>query len=329
VTVLSFASALLFALAACVEAYPLEGRDLARPARLLGWLGALAQLPLLFDDSQRARALACIGVSLLAPASPAFLLAACLAFLSWMGDPGPGGIPVLFVSCAAVAAGRAVSREARATLVGESGAEWAGAASGLLGALLVLSVERGGVVSWRLALGGAPLPGVSLLLGIAFLLCFLGGLLLAASALAGSGGMAGLLGRRALVLACGFMLLGAGLGTLLRLPPGPPVAHPLVRLWAAAGLLVLGVMELVRLEDRAEEGEGGTDTGWALLLALVALVAAGIDAWTSQGTVLGGAVPGLLAATLLGLGAWKEGPLPLARTATFVLGLAYLLVVRA
>jgi len=163
-------------------------------------------------------------------------------------------------------------------------------------------------------------PDAGLVLGLALLASLAGTLLLGADALAvpaSAGGpettaspLARMLGRRALLLAAGLSLIGAGL--VFRVSAGGDLipldaARDLGALMAAAGLLACAVPPL--LAERAsgdavdEDQAGNVISRLVVVVALVAVVAAAAEGWLRTGTYLTPLTARLLSAALVAFAA--------------------------
>jgi hypothetical protein len=346
-SVLVFASALSLGTAALLAAVALasDRPGVGRAARLMGALGAAAVIPGLLEPGSRSQALFAIGVGLLVPRPLPLLLGALAALLVGLHASAWGTPAALVLAVAAVAAARAFSSTFRADLAEGLEPAWAGAGAGLLASLSLLSADHGRILHWRLGLGEPnrlEMPGAGCLLGLAFLVCLGGSLLLIASLVATPGLDTGdrapfrwVAGRRALIIGWGLLVLSAGLVSWLLASRRPAALAGLGRavalLWGAAGLLTLGLILLLG----SARGNGATglrtraqgETSWAVLLSLLALAAAGVDSWAREGTSVGGAVPALLAAVVLGLAAREGARWAVLGRAAFLTGLLYLLVV--
>jgi len=194
--------------------------------------------------------------------------------------------------------------------------------TGATGAFVAL--DGGRALRWGYGVVSGPsrieAPDAGLVLGVALLASLAGTLLLGADALAvpaSAGGpqttaspLARMLGRRALLLAAGLSLIGAGL--VFRVSAGGDLipldaARDLGALMAAAGLLACAVPPL--LAERAsgdavdEDQAGNVISRLVVVVALVAVVAAAAEGWLRTGTYLTPLTARLLAAALVAFAA--------------------------
>ncbi|HWX23417.1 MAG TPA: hypothetical protein VN083_00180, partial [Vicinamibacteria bacterium] len=142
-------------------------------------------------------------------------------------------------------------------------------------------------------------------------------------------------GRRVLIIGWALVVLSAGLVSWLLAARRPEAlaeaGRPVALLWGVAGLLALGLILLLG-SARGDDAQGfrarsDAETSWAVLLSLLGLALSGFDAWLREGSSVGGAVPALVAAVLLGLAARGGARWPALRRAVFLMSLLYLLVV--
>jgi hypothetical protein len=241
--------------------------------------------------------------------------------------PGGGGLVLSLLALAGVAAARGFGRSFRALTARSR--EGGGAVAGLVAAGALL-LEDPRVLAFRTG-GRLGMRGAGALLGVAFVLSLGAGLLLAASALAREDAeRARVLGRRALLLALGALALGAATEAMLLATRFPEALAAEGRAlgFLLGGLLALslGVVALLGEAPLEPGPSGDRELRIAVALAGACLLGAALSSWLREGTSLGGAVPWILPAAILGLAAREPGLGALVRRGAFLSALLYALV---
>jgi hypothetical protein len=197
----------------------------------------------------------------------------------------------------------------------ESGPARAAALAGALLTAAVLFADDGRALRWSYGMGSAAtrveLPGAGLLLGVTLLVTLAGTLLLGVAVL-GSGApppVVLLLGRRALVLASGLGALSAGvLGwqiSQLRsaVEPGAFDAWTIGGATAFLAAALYFTLAAPASDATGLAGRAKLLTSLAGLVALSAVLAAGVEAWFGSGAYLTPGVAATASAALMGFSA--------------------------
>jgi hypothetical protein len=308
--------------------------------RILAALGALALLPSISEAEAFPWAALAGAAAALGTPWPCLLAAAGAAFVLMRSATVTSPVALTLAGFAAAVAAGALGSATSARGTRGAGGVWPAAAGGAVLCLALAALDGGRVLLWGFGLGvGEPrfaLPGAGLLLGLTLLTAWAGTLSLAAHVLAPSAGGARSAGQRLLVLAGGLAVLGLGLVLYRGLREAPLAlsasATGVAGCLLAAGLLVWGLGVLLGSsggEERTsrDEAEAALQGRVAALLALLALGAAGGEAWLGQGRYATPLVAAAGAAVVLGLVALEPTRLGLLRRAAFLLSLLYLLVV--
>jgi hypothetical protein len=198
-------------------------------------------------------------------------------------------------------------------------------------ALLMLAADRS-VLRWTLvAVPGAELPGVGLVLGVMLLAVLAGTLSLLADRLCpGASRYASVFGRRALLLAAGLGAIAAGFLVKEGLAADDREWATLAGVTAAVAWLAsaLWTSALSLLADAASLDSPAVETRarrierLAALLTTAGLLAAGYDGWSARGGYLAGVTPHALTATLVAIAVLQPTRFSIARTLALVLALA-------
>jgi hypothetical protein len=226
---------------------------------------------------------------------------------------------MMVAAAAAAVAAHTLARSTSAHLDRGGDAAWPASAAGAVAGGLVLAIDGGRALRWDYGLTSGTariaLPDAGLLLGLTLIASLAGTLLLAADALAAvdapvASPLARMLGRRSLLLAAGLSLLAMGLvargaggdeGTLAA------NAADVAALVAAVGLLGAAVPALLaeRWSGDAVEDEQGAAvlSRLVVVIALLAVVASGIEGWLRAATYLTDGTQRLLSAALIAVAA--------------------------
>jgi len=305
--------------------------------RLIGALGAAALLPAVDAPAARPALGAALGAAALASPLPTLLAAAaalaaslrCLA--EGPVDEGPGFALSLAAGAAVVATGACESAFAARPRSGDDPAR-AALAGGVLTVGALLWLGQGSLLRWTLALGdGAArldLRGAALVLGTALLVSLLGALALGAHLLVPAVTWAHVLGRRALVLGVGLATLGLGLTVARGLDLRPEAlaagAGPLAGLTLAALILTAFLLILLGAPGGSVAGRAGLEDSLGPTLAVLALAAAGYEAWSGVGSYETPRTAAFGSAALFGLAALQPTRFALTRRTAFVAALVVL-----
>ena len=311
-------------------------------------IGIVSVLPLVLLAS-RPSAQPLVGFAVVAalpsPQPLALALAAGAAVMAGLVPPsGLASIALVLGGVAAAMAAHALGRLLSAYLAKDRDVAWPASAAGAAATGAFVALDGGRALRWGYGVVSGPArieaPDAGLVLGLALLASLAGTLLLGADALAvpaSAGGpettaspLARMLGRRALLLAAGLSLIGAGL--VFRVSAGGDLipldaARDLGALMAAAGLLACAVPPL--LAERAsgdavdEDQAGNVISRLVVVVALVAVLAAAAEGWLRTGTYLAPLTARLLAAALVAFAASETTHL---RAVARLLALAGLLV---
>jgi hypothetical protein len=285
-------------------------------ARALAVIGAALTLPALGAPAAWPAAAAALVAALL-PRPLALLLASAGAVAYSLRPPGAGPWPIALsvLAMAAVAAGAGLSSTAERV-----DARRTAAGAGLLLAVTLAAADAGHVLRWSY-LG---LPGAGLLLGLALLASAGGALLVAAEVLASGSALARVTGRRLLLLAVGFAILGAAFALL-----SAADASSLVVLLAATGTLVVALVFLLQGpaagDARFVLERADMETRIASVLAVLGVAATGYEAWLRQASYATPATAAATAAGLAGLAAVEPTRFALARRLLLLCALIYAL----
>jgi hypothetical protein len=311
-------------------------------------IGIVSVLPLVLLASRpSAQPLVAFAVvaALPSPQPLALALAAGAAVMAGLVPPsGLASIALVLGGVAAAMAAHALGRLLSAYLAKDRDVAWPASAAGAAATGAFVALDGGRALRWGYGVVSGPArieaPDAGLVLGLALLASLAGTLLLGADALAvpaSAGGpettaspLARMLGRRALLLAAGLSLIGAGL--VFRVSGGGDLipldaARDLGALMAAAGLLACAVPPL--LAERAsgdavdEDQAGNVISRLVVVVALVAVLAAAAEGWLRTGTYLAPLTARLLAAALVAFAASETTHL---RAVARLLALAGLLV---
>ncbi len=315
-------------------AFSVLGSRFAVTGRVLAVLSVLLLLPVIEARSSWPFLALAAGAAALGSPLPSVLAAAGATLAALHPEAAGAPIAPVFLGLAAALAAGSVSSSVRARR--DKGADPAGlvAFAGAALVALLLTLDGGRVLRWAFGLGAGTsrleLPGAGLLLGLAFLACLAGTLLLVAHRLAPAVSGARLLGLR-------FLLPGAAFGVLAT-----------VHIWrqgllqkedalaaGAAGMaalvLLMGVLmaALARVlaadlpaASPAERPLAARETALAVALTWLAVGVAGWESWRAEGTYLTRNVVTVTSAGMLGLAATAETRVPGARRLLLLVTLA-------
>jgi len=318
VSALAASGAAVFLAAAFTSAVAVAAgrRDLHRVARGLGLAAAACLLPVVVRSPARPFVTFGVVAAIVAAQPLPLALAAGAAVLAALAPvTGPGSIAMMLAAGAAAVAAHTVARSTSAHLSSGGDAAWPASAAGAVAGGLVLAIDGGRALRWDYGLvsGAARIerPDAGLLLGLTLIASLAGTLLLAADALAAveapvSSPLARMLGRRSLLLAAGLSLLAMALvargaagdeGTLAA------NATDVAALVAAVGLLGASVPPLLaerRPGDVVEDEQSAAVLSrLVVVVALLAVLASGIEGWLRAGTYLTDTTQRLLSAALI------------------------------
>ena len=311
---------------------------LRRLARGIGLAAAALLLTLMGRAPARPFVAFAVVAALPSPQPVALALAAGAAVLAGLGPVSGLSSWALFIGAAAAAlAAHAVGRSVSAHLAAGGDAAWPASAAGTTAGGLVVALDAGRALRWDYGFlsGNArvDLPDAGLLLGLALLASLAAALLLGADALAAveapsASPLARMLGRRSLLLASGLALLAAGLvvhgargdeGALATR------AVDVAALVAVVGLLAAAVPALLAERpsgDVVDDELASTVLGrLVLVVALGAVLAAGIEGWLGAGSYLTARTGRLLCAALVSAAAAEVTPLRVAAQALALVAL--------
>jgi hypothetical protein len=248
-------------------------------------------------------------------------------------------VTLILVVLSLAAAAASVAVAVRARRAGGGDAAPAVLVSGALLAGVMAVVDRGAVLSWRLGVGTGDertlLPGVGILLGAALLAATGGSLLLVIRMALPSVEGAGRAATTALWVAVVAGGLGVGLAVVRLLPLSEPLREAGIPSLALIVATAAGVVLMLLAASGPTPSDASREAAWAeraarvaLVFAVVAALACGVEGWWRAGTYATSATAAASSAVLVALAAAEaRGSLALVLRGLLVVALAGALAV--